>query len=64
MAHGPYFLVVRYSGGSVRLLNQFDGLHEFLTRLEELNPEVTMNGCQLLTGLSIAEVRNVWTGSL
>lgn len=39
------YLTLRHDGGSVVFLNQFDGFHRFLTRLEELNPSVELVGC-------------------
>lgn len=37
------FLVL--SGGRIRLVNQFDGFHEFLTTLKARNPGVVLRGC-------------------
>lgn len=39
------FLIVRTARGKIRLLNQFDGFHEFISRLKELNPSVGLRGC-------------------
>ncbi len=39
------FLVVRTDQGSFKLFNQFDGFHDFLTRLESLNPTLELRGC-------------------
>ena len=39
------FLVVRHSGGSFYLLNQFSGFHEFLADLRTANPAVELVGC-------------------
>lgn len=39
------FLVLKHSGGRLRLLNQFDGFHDFLTRLKESNPGIELRGC-------------------
>lgn len=39
------FLVVKTNRGKVRLLNQFDGFHEFLTNLKTKNPSVELRGC-------------------
>ena len=39
------FLTVRHSGGKIRLLNQFDGFHEFITILKQNNPTVELRGC-------------------
>jgi hypothetical protein len=38
-------LIVRSSAGKIRLLNQFDGFHRFLTELETLNPGIEFRGC-------------------
>lgn len=39
------FLAVQTNRGKVRLLNQFDGFHEFLTNLKAKNPPVELRGC-------------------
>jgi hypothetical protein len=39
------FLLVRTDRGKIRLLAQFDGFHDFLTRLEALRPGVELRGC-------------------
>jgi len=39
------FLAVKTNRGKVRLLNQFDGFHEFLTNLKAKNPSVELRGC-------------------
>ena len=39
------FLVVQTNRGKVRLLNQFDGFHDFLTNLKSKNPSVELRGC-------------------
>ena len=39
------FLRLKHSNGSILLLNQFDGFHEFLTDLRRLNPNVLLRGC-------------------
>lgn len=39
------FLVLRHSGGKLKLLNQFDDFHDFLTRLEQSNPGIELRGC-------------------
>lgn len=39
------FLVVSHSRGKLHLLNQFDGFHEFLTRLKAQNPTIELRGC-------------------
>lgn len=39
------FLVVRTDQRKIRLLAQFDGFHDFLTRLQALHPGVELRGC-------------------
>jgi hypothetical protein len=39
------FLVIKTDHGKIRLLNQFDGFHEFLTWLKANNPAVELKGC-------------------
>jgi hypothetical protein len=39
------FLVVRTERSKIRLAAQFDGFHDFLTRLKNLNPAVEFRGC-------------------
>lgn len=39
------FLVVQTNKGKIRLLNQFDGFHDFLTNLKSKNPSVELRGC-------------------
>ncbi len=39
------FLTVVYGSGKLRLFNQFDGFHEFLSRLKSANPSVELRGC-------------------
>jgi len=39
------FLTIRHSGGKIRLLNQFDGFHEFITLLKQDNPSIELRGC-------------------
>lgn len=39
------FLEIKTRRGSIMILNQFDGFHEFLARLKELNPTVELRGC-------------------
>lgn len=39
------FLAVKYGGGKIRLLNQFDGFHEFITNLKAINPTIELRGC-------------------
>jgi len=39
------FFLVRTDGARIRLLAQFDGFHNFLTRLQALHPRVELRGC-------------------
>lgn len=39
------FLTVRTARRKIRLLNQFDGFHDFLTELKARNPAVELRGC-------------------
>jgi hypothetical protein len=39
------FFLVRTDRAKIRLLAQFDGFHDFLTRLESLHPGVELRGC-------------------
>ena len=39
------FFLVRTDGARIRVLAQFDNFHEFLTRLQALNPRVELRGC-------------------
>lgn len=39
------FLVVRTSRGTVTLLNQFDGFHEFIVGIRNANPRIELRGC-------------------
>jgi hypothetical protein len=39
------FLVVRTTTGKFRILNQFDGFHDFIVRLKTANPTVELKGC-------------------
>jgi len=39
------FLTIRTARGKIRLLNQFDGFHEFLSNLKRMNPSVELRGC-------------------
>ncbi len=39
------FVDIVHEGGTVHLVSQMDGFHEFLTTLKELNPAVTIRGC-------------------
>ena len=39
------FLVVRTANCKIRLLNQFDGFHDFIINLKTMNPSVELRGC-------------------
>jgi hypothetical protein len=39
------FLTVRTDRSKIRILAQFDGFHDFLTRLKALHPGVELKGC-------------------
>ena len=39
------FLVVRTESSKIKLLAQFNGFHDFLTRLKAVNPLVELRGC-------------------
>ncbi len=39
------FFVVSTANAKIRILAQFDGFHEFLTRLQAMNPTVELKGC-------------------
>lgn len=39
------FFVVSTGGAKIRILAQFDGFHDFLTRLQAMNPPVKLKGC-------------------
>jgi hypothetical protein len=39
------FLVVRTANRKIRLLNQFDGFHDFIINLKTMNPSVELRGC-------------------
>ena len=44
----PYalgFVDVIHQGGTVHLLNQMDGFHDFVSTLKSLNPSVKIQGC-------------------
>lgn len=38
-------LTLVHASGKLQLLNQFDGFHEFLSRLKKANPSVELRGC-------------------
>jgi hypothetical protein len=39
------FLLVRTANHKIRLLNQFDGFHDFIINLKAMNPSVVLRGC-------------------
>lgn len=39
------FLSIKTARGKIRILNQFDGFHEFITNLKAQNPTVELHGC-------------------
>jgi hypothetical protein len=39
------FLVIRTAHRKIKLLNQFDGFHEFIVNLKTMNPTVELRGC-------------------
>jgi len=39
------FLVIKYSRGKIRILNQFDNFHEFILYLKTSNPSIKLRGC-------------------
>jgi hypothetical protein len=39
------FLVVRTANRKIRILNQFDGFHDFIINLKATNPSVELRGC-------------------
>jgi hypothetical protein len=39
------FLLVRTGNRKIRLLNQFDGFHDFISNLKTMNPSVELRGC-------------------
>src|SRR6266436_691399 len=39
------FIDVRHSGGTVNLLSQMDGFHEFVSTLKSLNPSIEIKSC-------------------
>lgn len=41
----PGYLEIRSRKRRFTIRNQFDGMHEFLTRLEAVNPRVELKGC-------------------
>jgi hypothetical protein len=39
------FLLVKTNRGKIKLINQFDGFHEFITYLKATNPLIELRGC-------------------
>lgn len=39
------FLIVKTENKKIKILNQFDGFHEFIQKLKESNPSVELRGC-------------------
>lgn len=39
------FLILKHRGGKIRLVNQFDGFHDFLNNLKTVNPDIILRGC-------------------
>ena len=39
------FLLVRTASCKIRILNQFDGFHDFIINLKTMNPSVDLRGC-------------------
>jgi hypothetical protein len=39
------FLLVKTNRGKIKLLNQFDGFHEFIANLKAANPSIELRGC-------------------
>lgn len=39
------FLLVKTSRGKIKILNQFDGFHEFINNLKASNPLIELRGC-------------------
>jgi hypothetical protein len=39
------FLLIKHRTGKIRLINQFDGFHEFLNRLQSINESIILRGC-------------------
>ena len=39
------FLLIKTSHGKIRILNQFDGFHEFISNLKANNPTIQLRGC-------------------
>jgi hypothetical protein len=39
------FLLIKTSHGKIRILNQFNGFHEFISNLKANNPAIQLQGC-------------------
>ena len=39
------FLLVKTTRGKIKLLNQFDGFHDFIANLKAANPSIELRGC-------------------
>jgi hypothetical protein len=39
------FLIIRHRTGKIKLVNQFDGFHEFVLKLKAKNPSAEIRGC-------------------
>jgi len=39
------FLLVKTNRGKIKLINQFDGFHEFISSLKSANPSIELRGC-------------------
>jgi len=39
------FLQIKTSTGKIRIVNQFDGFHDFVSQLKAVNPSVELRGC-------------------
>ena len=39
------FLLVKTNRGKIKLINQFDGFHEFIAKLKVANPSIELRGC-------------------
>ena len=39
------FLIIKTENTKIKILNQFDGFHEFIQKLKESNPSIELRGC-------------------
>ncbi len=39
------FLSIKTNQGKIKIANQFDGFHEFITNLKSVNPSIELRGC-------------------